>query len=77
MTCSKKCSSNCVGSEFAINNTCDFFGNCLFGCKTPYTGPKCEEQECPFNRCRSCGYNYAGHLECKSCEAGKIFKSVV
>ncbi|XP_045157547.2 multiple epidermal growth factor-like domains protein 11 [Mercenaria mercenaria] len=66
--CNLPCGDNCNGVKGF--DTCDHFGNCLFGCKPPYMGPRCQEQDCPFSNCKRCDVNINGNTYCWQCQPG-------
>lgn len=66
--CTEYCSKNCK-----INQTkCDRFGHCLYGCNIGWRGERCDEQDCDFENCVSCGVanNY---IYCSNCTMGKFW----
>ncbi|XP_052775118.1 multiple epidermal growth factor-like domains protein 11 isoform X3 [Mya arenaria] len=71
--CNIPCNTNCNGFN-SINDTCDFYGNCLFGCKPFWSGPMCDQHICPIERCNHCGMSLTNHKECKQCHEGYFWE---
>lgn len=67
--CRQKCSENCI-SFTDLEDTCDFYGNCFFGCEETYFGDKCDTHVCPFENCLKCSKSIFGFLECTDCGSG-------
>ncbi|KAL4235951.1 Fibroblast growth factor receptor 4 [Mactra antiquata] len=71
--CNIPCSANCLNSH--LDNSCDYFGNCLYGCEIPFTGPQCLDQDCPFEHCRRCDKSIYGSIYCSYCTEGLYWHS--
>ncbi|XP_060578377.1 multiple epidermal growth factor-like domains protein 6 [Ruditapes philippinarum] len=66
--CNLHCGDKCNGVKGF--DTCDHGGNCLFGCKPPYSGAKCQDQDCPFKNCKRCDVSSHGNTYCWQCDSG-------
>lgn len=66
--CNIDCSENCLPGYNGY--TCDFFGNCLYGCDLRYTGSQCLDEHCPFDNCRRCDKFSSDSLYCSYCTEG-------
>jgi hypothetical protein len=73
--CNLHCGDKCNGVKGF--DTCDHGGNCLFGCKPPYSGAKCQDQDCPFKNCKRCDVSSHGNTYCWQCDSGKLLQSLM
>ncbi|XP_052256185.1 ALK tyrosine kinase receptor-like isoform X14 [Dreissena polymorpha] len=67
--CNLRCSENCQGF-YSNAATCDFYGNCIYGCKEPWSGRTCSEQNCTILHCTECRMAAQQYIYCYKCEEG-------
>ncbi|XP_052775849.1 multiple epidermal growth factor-like domains protein 11 isoform X2 [Mya arenaria] len=72
--CNIPCNTNCKGFS-SMDDTCDFYGNCLFGCKPFWEGPRCDHHNCTIERCNHCRISTYKNKECYQCHEGYYWDS--
>ncbi|XP_052073782.1 multiple epidermal growth factor-like domains protein 10 isoform X1 [Mytilus californianus] len=66
--CENTCNDKCLSSR------CNAVGDCVFGCKSHWTGKKCNEQYCNFEFCLQCGFSSVYYIPiCTKCIEGKFY----
>ena len=71
--CNINCHRNCRGLASTSRSTCDQKGKCIYGCELGYHGDKCNEVECNYANCRTCGVQWNGHVYCERCIDGYYY----
>lgn len=66
--CTETCSDKCLLGR------CNAAGDCVFGCKTHWTGRKCYQQNCDIEHCLKCGFSTLYYIPiCDVCSVGKFY----